>query len=136
VTVSSVNDGGSVTTPELTYSVGNAPTAGVLQAYLNNLGSLYASPMLNGNVQVIGPAGGPFYIIYSNSLANKDSSLLTLAASGTANVTVATLANGGVISSTAANEVQYIALASNSEVQTIWFANTTTGGSFSLTFAG
>lgn len=67
-----------------------ATTAGALQANLNGI------PALQGNVQVAGPAGGPYVVKFVNGLANQDVSLLKINSATDGVVTVNETAGGGL----------------------------------------
>lgn len=81
---------GYVSPTQVTFTPGTAPTAATLQT------SLTAIPALTGNVSVVGPAGGPFLIVFNNVLAGTNVGPLSAnVTSGTATTTFATVVDGG-----------------------------------------
>lgn len=75
-------------TGALNFTTGSSPTAAQVQTNLGTIGGL------SGNVTVIGPATGPFSIIFNNNLAGANVSQLTAAVAGGTTATPATTSNG------------------------------------------
>ena len=116
-----------------TATAATSPTQGALQEYLNLI------PALNGNVQAVGPTGGPFDIIYSGALANRAISASALAANvitGGTTFAVSVASNGPVSLAAASDAIQYVVMNNVSEQVGLYFPQTTSGGTFSLTFVG
>src|SRR5581483_4616063 len=77
-------------TDATTGSVTNSPklTAAAYQTNLNTIGAL------NGNVAVVGAAGGPLTVIFTNALAGANVNPLTTTVAGSITAAVATVVNG------------------------------------------
>ena len=86
-------------TVQATNTVTNTPalTQALMLAHLNTI------PALNGNVTVLGAAGGPFTLVFNNSLANTNVPQLFTSNAGGLTSVVATIAEGQ-------NELQMITL--------------------------
>ncbi|MCY2989590.1 MAG: Ig-like domain-containing protein, partial [Planctomycetota bacterium] len=97
-----------------TYVTGIAPTAEQVLAHLNSIAAL------NGNVDVVGPIGGPFTLVFGNALTGSYVPLVGATASNAPTATVATSVDGGGLN----------------EVQRLTFAPTVNGGGFTLTYGG
>jgi parallel beta-helix repeat protein len=81
-------NGVSATGGALSFTSGTAPTAVQLQTKLDTIAAL------TGNVTVIGPASGPFDIIFNNALGKTDVVQITAATTGGTTATPETEANG------------------------------------------
>jgi hypothetical protein len=122
------------TTADLAFSVSGAAVQAALIA-LSNIGP--------SDVSVTGPAGGPWIVTFTGTLAAQDVSLMTLADGGTplsggTGQTVTTTTGGLALADVAEQPVDpnlftlYAGSSLASEVQTI--TRQATGGTFTLTF--
>ena len=98
-------DGGGILPSALPAAANSLPTVGQVQTYLNSI------PGLAGNVTVVGPAGGPFALVYSGDLALTPAAALNLTtqtqpASGLAPVATPSGSEGPTNNPAIGNEIQ------------------------------